>query len=1331
MDGSDQGAGRLVPLSTLGVMFAALISAWWPRSDLDTQRHPEPATFERTVDGHESTSARLWQDPILVAHQAREATVSSFWGPSTDHRLTRNGLERSMVLDTVRPYLGVLDEPAKPALTLLTVLVNGQPGSEASETRRRRRHAVLSGLGVQGYVPVASDHLGIFYADDVFPRRRFATNGEEGFTDKPVAFEWFRRDELLQPADARGPFVDVMPPGTGSERVLVMWLDEAYLGSRPLWAIESFHSALLANLARYLDGEIGDRHIPAPPVADDVAAVMPGWERALWPRVDLRVLGPSGSTTLLNMMQELSLPPVEPPLLAPEVRRLVDVANYFLDSGLPQQELSAEQVRRLDDVLAEVGADTRGFAFRHGAEIPEELKKQLHVRLRAGEPNLDIESLDEALRAWFDDWVDMLHWNGDLHSDNEPAQLLTSRLIEFSFVKESDRRAFSKYVRSLIARDANVRERRVQLGRVADELGSIFTEIVDSSSSWAPGVAVAWDAGQALDSRGGVDGGTHIERSRLAPRILIINSRATVPWRLAAQAGDIARWCEANGDIKRLFSQTGRPQLISAVAQDHHLALALVQELERRGVDLEAVDGTADHVALLSEWDTLYGRSLAAIIEAAVRYVANYRGSWRETEQRYVCRVDGDTWPVCWSEHLVECLQPSGPNPEEDAARRVHRVSYLRGLDGHLPGDVAGTDDADPTNAGHLPSQGPYELLGLQGLTEIAAGRNQLDQVRRVADQLRHTDRILADDRDHDVGEGRVRAIGVLGSDFYDKQLMLDALKPDFPHAVFFTSDLDARFLHHDAFPSNRNLIVASSFGLELSPGHQLAVAPFRHAYQTAEFVATRVAIARRPRDTILWTRVQDSLTQPRLFEIGRQGVVDITPSQRGGSSALHPARRHLAPHWSTVWRVVLLLGLTALLVISLSRHVRRNMRRDWIAASMFAASFVLTVLVVVWFIGRDTGAGDGEPFALSEGVSIWPTEMIRLIVAFVSSASLFISIRSLQRSEERLADAYGLGEHARRRAHTRGARWMHAGLGAQGLFAIPERLRRLRRRRKSVSISAWTAIVDGRSRGPDERVDTATAWARYLYLGRPGHRFVRLLPLVATFVLIGLLLTAVLGKPHVPFRGARAELFDRLALIASVSAITVLVFFVVDATRLCAQLVRTLASARSTWKLTGRVERVARERGLRLEDLSEYLDIEFIAERTEVVGRLIVCPFVALLLMIVSRHQVFDAWDWPPSLVIIFASMAAAAVASGVGLRSVAEKARGKALTHMRRKLSKLQTPSQETRRARFEMLIEDVASMRRGAFAPFAGSPVLSAVLIPFGGVSTLTLIETLTQS
>ncbi len=89
----------------------------------------------------------------------------------------------------------------------------------------------------------------------------------------------------------------------------------------------------------------------------------------------------------------------------------------------------------------------------------------------------------------------------------------------------------------------------------------------------------------------------------------------------------------------------------------------------------------------------------------------------------------------------------------------------------------------------------------------------------------------------------RIHAIGILGTDFYDKQLALQALRPAFPDAVFFTTDLDARFLHRDDQEWNRNLLVGSSFGFQLAKSLQEEVPPFRDNYSTSTFLSGLLAL--------------------------------------------------------------------------------------------------------------------------------------------------------------------------------------------------------------------------------------------------------------------------------------------------------------------------------------------------------------------------------------------------------------------------------------------------------------------------------------------------------
>ena len=115
-----------------------------------------------------------------------------------------------------------------------------------------------------------------------------------------------------------------------------------------------------------------------------------------------------------------------------------------------------------------------------------------------------------------------------------------------------------------------------------------------------------------------------------------------------------------------------------------------------------------------------------------------------------------------------------------------------------------------------------------------AEGQSQFDYLNRLGDQIQQLDAELR--RKNRRG---IEAVGVLGSDVYDKLLVLQALRPLLPNAWFFTTDLDALLLHPGAQTLTRNLLVASSFGLQLGSDIQGEIPPFRSGYQTAQFLTT------------------------------------------------------------------------------------------------------------------------------------------------------------------------------------------------------------------------------------------------------------------------------------------------------------------------------------------------------------------------------------------------------------------------------------------------------------------------------------------------------------
>jgi hypothetical protein len=172
---------------------------------------------------------------------------------------------------------------------------------------------------------------------------------------------------------------------------------------------------------------------------------------------------------------------------------------------------------------------------------------------------------------------------------------------------------------------------------------------------------------------------------------------------------------------------------------------------------------------------------------------------------------------------------------------------------------------------------------------ERADGQSQFDYLRRISDDIQSRDRELRQRH-----RGKITAIGILGSDVYDKLLILQALRPDFPESLFFTTDLDARlFFPQRNLHLTRNLLIASSYELKLRPELQADVPPFRSVYQTSVFVATRLAI----RD--LWNSGSEDNADTseffnrlvkkssRLFQIGRTGPYSL-PTKDDPSAARH-----------------------------------------------------------------------------------------------------------------------------------------------------------------------------------------------------------------------------------------------------------------------------------------------------------------------------------------------------------------------------------------------------------------------------------------------------------
>jgi hypothetical protein len=310
----------------------------------------------------------------------------------------------------------------------------------------------------------------------------------------------------------------------------------------------------------------------------------------------------------------------------------------------------------------------------------------------------------------------------------------------------------------------------------------------------------------------------------------------------------------------------------------------------------------------------------------------------------------------------------------------VAEAAYLQGLDGKLPAIDKKTN----------PNPKGDDRKSQETIT--AEGNRQQDYWLRYADILTRNG-------------VRYRAIGILGSDPYDKLTLLKALRSAYPDALFFTNDLDARLAQPEFLPWTNGLIIATHYGLALNEQLQEGIPPFRSSYQTSSYLACmhllsnleankadwsplvnleieqlKVALQRNnwPND---WHEV--AFKHARVYEMGRNGPIALESGETQVQS-VHPAPAASPPPGKidVLFFVVFLLILSVLLWMT-SRDFRGKCialfsifkKRPFISWGSLVAGLVLIAALVVGYLIDPIK----EPWSLTDGISIWPTIVLRI----------------------------------------------------------------------------------------------------------------------------------------------------------------------------------------------------------------------------------------------------------------------------------------------------------------------------------------------------------------
>jgi len=1015
--------------------------------------YDQPFESNRTPSG-ESTDmfeTRLWEDPLNTIYNIKAIEEQQLVsGNNQGIGIYLENLE----IDAKRFSGDVTDAVSiaqSDGLTVIGVMMQEGQYSLTIETRRRIRYAVISALN-QSKIPMQSERLSVVQI-------------ESGVLDVSgmnlISYEIFQ------------PYVDFdfSAENQTAKTTVVLWIPANLLSGN---VVENYQK-ILGSLG-LTKSELILTSNPESRLASSNLAI----SKAI-------LLGPTSSNELVDMYYEYSLSKstfseIDEPLTVREspaeesrtedVLSILEIADGYLDYGLPLEErLQLEvclfnEIQVLNEDMALqcleqrniVDSDaswhqtvvqnwinlrnTRQIVIANGIPqeqadlitdlvesadwyldegFPEDQVGDLAVCMNSAPDVWELEWVSNCLQelpisdsdsTWFDfiakDWMVLYALEGLFVSQNNDEELearlkiiiqASDDYLDWGFETEKIQE-FVSCVQNLHTPQLVNRESTAACLRGLN--------IKDSDSNWISFVLDDWPPGQfftlgptersalqidpsADQTPAGPsapnDEGADSQLEVLFPRdrIIVLSPRATIPDPILRSVVELRGKFNYQSKVKS--SDVIVPGLYRTLDSDEELLTAIKTELLLRGLKLND-----SRIALVYEGDGKYGRALQQILDCSSNY--NNKSS---------------------DEKLISGNNEPGSAAEDSAIgsgcfTQVDSFSYLRGLDGIRPEDT----NTKALNNGNTSLESISSLLSASESLEQSFGRHQYDYLRRLSDEL---------------SRNSYAAIGVLGTDIYDKLLVLQALREKNRHAVFFTTDLDATALHADQFGWTQNLLVASALPLSLDESvdnqgnsckylfstnqdresHNINNAPpFRESYQTAYFQSVCLALYISEQDVTPSEQDIRNLISSKLlgktavYEMGRTTPVLLRSGKSASNSQDSEETASLSVlsilRQSLSWLLLMLPTIMLFLLSSFAwnrERARNNSLEQEISntsktvagysvPTALAASSLLclgTILFMSILLITEAMTVGGEPLRIIEGVSHWPTTLLRIQV--------------------------------------------------------------------------------------------------------------------------------------------------------------------------------------------------------------------------------------------------------------------------------------------------------------------------------------------------------------
>ena len=733
--------------------------------------------------------------------------------------------------------------------------------------------------------------------------------------------------------------------------------------------------------------------------------------------------------------------------------------------------------------------------------------------------------------------------------------------------------------------------------------------------------------------------------------------------------------------------------IVRTIGTQDKLADLLLCELALRGV---------------TPYDVGDGKTLSKICLPKKNKEDEFRYSEGDEPHHIVLIGEMDTF---YSQQLTETFKKAIKkfNDSEEETPWVHTYSYLRGLDG-ITSEHAPSGHQEVESKKHDRQANNTNAAEAREQMERPIGPSQLDYLLNLARQIKRLDKQYAH-------EGGIKAIGITGHDLYDKLLILQALRLQFPGVLFFTTDLDARFLHPSEIKWTRNLLVASPFGLQLNEDLQKKTPPFRESYQTSLFLAAQLALCKDDKEKqkgsacdsdIFGADNKQWIDKPRLFEIGNEGAVDIS----------HEPNAFLDPYNEkdkkpiTIERIkefsILLSLLVMMAVLVITFFAPKDFQKPK-PLIFFAVCLVLFFAIVYFPVFKL------EPLSFTSGISMWPSIFMKAMAILLSVYFFYRIYKKLLDSHEDTEKNYLQPEVKQKDIANKGNKNFNCS-GAESIW-----------------IDRWRKDLSNEEVKDKQLFQFFTLWDEYRCW---GNRKLTMKRVGIALIVTALLCTAIISTPFydVTFHHIRGQSNYEINLWwlgLAVLFYVLLILYVADRVHLSSHFIKLLANPKVEINWPVAVVQTYRNKYDLPGDVVRYrILLDFINDHCFAPNKFIYYPFFCFFLIVMSRNYYFDNWPTTPFVLAVYAFFALLTLISAIRLRAAALYARKQILDKLENNSVDAPVNALWCRRQndtlKLQSFINQIRDFKEGIYRPLAYHPMVLNLLVPFSSVGGIYLIE-----